>query len=410
MSVLGRSFPLAERAGIGFGMLAPVFSTVFVGMLWWVGFRPFVSQMADDVEVSVPLIGQVATLAALTTAAAGLFAGPLADHYGHRRSIVLGLSLLAASATLYALAPNVFVMAIGGLLGGLGMAMTYGVAFAVVSTHVLGDDRRQALGMTQAAASLAVIAGPPSLVALATLALWRGSFLAMAAVLLAALLVAVRLLPADPRPAGRCASPRSILAAYRPLLATPPVRMLYLVAMLRAIAVVGLTVYLGAFYVDVLKFSAREVGIAFMLDGTGLFLGSLAGGGRLGRFSPRATFALGTALIGAGALTVFSIQPGAVATVGIAMGMSFLAGLTFTSLTAMLAQETPAGAATTMVLNISMIAAGAALGSAIGGALIGIGGYSLIGIAGLAFALLAATLVYGPRRLPRHAETTSISS
>jgi predicted MFS family arabinose efflux permease len=46
-----------------------------------------------------------------------------------------------------------------------------------------------------------------------------------------------------------------------------------------------------------------------------------------------------------------------------------------------------------MVLNISMIAIGAALGSAIGGALLGTGGYPLIGIAALTFALTAALLV-----------------
>ncbi|CAN5588766.1 hypothetical protein BH23CHL2_BH23CHL2_32930 [soil metagenome] len=398
MSALGRSIPLHERAGIDFQLLAPVFTTVIVGMLWWVGLRPFVSQIAGTLGVSVPLVGQVATLGALLTAIAGLFTGPVADHYGHRRSIVLGLSLLAASASIYAIAPNVYIMALGGVVGGLGMAMTYGVAFAVISTHFSGDERRRAVGMTQAAASLAVVAGPPILVAIAALTLWRGSFLVMGAALLMAAGSAARYLPADAQPEGRCASPRRILANYRPLLAAPSVRILFIVSMMRSITVGGLAVYLGAFYFDVIEFSAREVGIAFMLDGTGQMLGSLAGGGRLGSFDPRRTFSIGTTFIGLAALTIYTLQPLPVLIVAIAISLSFVAGVTFTSLTSMLAQETPVGAATTMVLNISMIAVGAAIGSALGGALLGLAGYPLVGLAALTISLAAALLVHIPRQ------------
>jgi len=399
MSALGRTFPLRERSGMDFQLLAPVFSTVIVAMLWWMGLRPFVSQMAGDLGLSVPLVGQVATLAALLTALAGLFTGPVADHYGHRRSIVLGLSLLATSAAVYALAPNLPLMALGGIVGGLGMAMTYGVAFAVISTHFTGDERRRAVGMTQAVASLAVVAGPPALVAVAAMTHWRGSFLVMSAALVAAAALAAKYLPPDAQSEGWCASPRRILANYRPLIAAAPVRMLYIVSMLRSVTVGGLAVYLGAYYFDIVGFSAREVGIALMLDGTGQMLGSLAGGGRLGSFDPRRTFAFGTAYVGICALTIYTIQPVAVAIVAIAISMSFVAGVTFTSLTAMLASETPVGAATTMVLNISMIAVGAALGSAIGGALIGLAGYPTVGLAALAISMTAALLILAPGRL-----------
>src|SRR5690606_7910175 len=162
--------PRATGAGLDLRLLAPVFTTVFVGMLWWIGFRPFVSQAAGDIDSSVPVVGQVLTLGALLSAFAGLFTGPLADHYGQRRSIVIGLGLLSVGATLFALASHVTLLALGGLIGGLGMAMTYGVAFAVVATHLEGSTRRKAMGMTQAAASIAVVAGVPALVFVATIA------------------------------------------------------------------------------------------------------------------------------------------------------------------------------------------------------------------------------------------------
>lgn len=394
MSTVGRPLQVDNHVSTEFRILAPVFATVVGGMLWWVGLRPFVSPMAGDLGVSVALIGQVVTLAALIAAIAGLFTGPVADHYGHRRSIVIGLQLIAASAFIIGVAPNLAVMALGGIIGGLGMAMTYGVAFAVVSTHFSGAQRRHAVGQTQAMASMSILLGPPILVGIAAVTYWRGSLLAMVGVILIAGLIAARLLPADPRPAGHCVSPRRILANYRPLLTTPEVRTLYFVSMLRSITVAGLAVYLGAFYFDVISFSARDVAIAFMLDGAGQVFGNLAGGGRLGSFNPRHTFSVGTSLIGLAALGIYTLQPGPVLTVALAIAISFTSGVTFTSLTAMLAQESPVAAATTMVLNVSMIAAGAAIGSALGGILLGIAGYPAIGFGAIATSLLAAGLVY----------------
>ncbi|HLT19310.1 MAG TPA: MFS transporter [Thermomicrobiales bacterium] len=398
MSVIGRSFPRPVEVGLDLRLLAPVFSTVFVGMLWWVGFRPFVSQAAGDTGSSVPVVGQVLTLGALISALAGLFAGPLADHYGQRRSILIGLSLLSLGATLIALASHIVVLALGGLVGGLGMAMTYGVAFAVVATHLDGRARRQAMGMTQAAASIAIVAGVPALVLVATLILWRGAFLLLAAAMLVALLVAARLLPPDRRRPGRCASPRAILSTYRPLATGASTRQLYLLSLLRSFVISGLAIYAGAYYQEILGFSARQVGIAFMLEGGGSVLGNLAGGGRLGSLDQRRTFAIGSLLIGAGALTIYTLRPEPYLVVALAMGMAFVAGITFTSITAMLAGERTLGPATTMVLNISTIALGAALGSATGGLLIRIGGYELIGIAALGAMAAVAALAIGVRR------------
>ena len=46
--------------------------------------------MARDLDVGVPLLGQVVAAMLLVSAAIGLVAGPLADRYGHRRVILLG--------------------------------------------------------------------------------------------------------------------------------------------------------------------------------------------------------------------------------------------------------------------------------------------------------------------------------
>src|SRR5690606_11755396 len=157
----------------------------------------------------------------------------------------------------------------------------------------------------------------------ATILLWRGSFLILAGATMLTMLAVLRGLPADPPVQGRCASPRLILSAYKPLINITSMRVLYAASTLRATTVMGLAVYLGAFYVDELGFSASQVGVAYMLEGVGQLFGNLAGGGRLGSHSPRYTFAIGSLLIGSGAIAMYTLQPGALATVSIAMAIAF---------------------------------------------------------------------------------------
>jgi predicted MFS family arabinose efflux permease len=74
---------------------------------------------------------------------------------------------------------------------------------------------------------------------------------------------------------------------------------------------------------------------------------------------------------------------------------SALAGLAIATL---LVQETPAGKGTTMVLNGTLLNVGSAVGAALGGGLIAIGGYTALGLGLPIFGLGAAALAWWPSR------------
>jgi predicted MFS family arabinose efflux permease len=67
----------------------------------------------------------------------------------------------------------------------------------------------------------------------------------------------------------------------------------------------------------------------------------------------------------------------------------------------LLAEQAPGGAGTSMALNTALLNLGAAGGSALGGALLAVGGYEVLGLALPGFALGAALLVgqRGPTRM-----------
>ncbi len=78
----------------------------FVAMLGAVAMSPFLPAMAAELGTSVALLGQVSSLTMLLAAGLGLVIGPLADGYGHRRTLLVGLLTVVASALGTGLAPT----------------------------------------------------------------------------------------------------------------------------------------------------------------------------------------------------------------------------------------------------------------------------------------------------------------
>ena len=88
-----------------------------LGALNIVVLGPFLPAMAVDLDVGVPLLGQAPALANLIAAGTGLLIGPLADRYGQRRTLALGLLALAVSSLGVALAPGYVILVAAVLIG-----------------------------------------------------------------------------------------------------------------------------------------------------------------------------------------------------------------------------------------------------------------------------------------------------
>ncbi|MEJ7901339.1 MAG: hypothetical protein WKF63_05795, partial [Thermomicrobiales bacterium] len=186
-----------------------------------------------------------------------------------------------------------------------------------------------------------------------------------------------------------------ILAAYAPLLGHAPTLRLLAVTMLRALWFLGLLTYLGAYLGDELGLTTRQVGLAYMLGGTGSTIGSFIAGTRLMERRAREIVALanvcgglllGVMLSGSSPLVAFTLLPCTAA-------MASIGGVGVATL---LAVESPAKQGTTMALNASLLNAGASGGAAIGGVMIAVGGYGLMGIGLPTFALAAAVVAWWP--------------
>jgi EmrB/QacA subfamily drug resistance transporter len=161
------------------------------------------------VNVAVPALGasfhgsSLASLSWVLNAYAIVFAGRLADRYGHRRGFLLGLAVFTTASALCALAPDVGWLVAARVLQAAGAAALMPTSLALLLVNTPPERRPQAIRSWAAIGGIAAGLGPVG-GGLLVEADWRWVFLVNVPVGVVGLVAGARLLP-DARPdrAGR---------------------------------------------------------------------------------------------------------------------------------------------------------------------------------------------------------------
>jgi MFS transporter, DHA1 family, inner membrane transport protein len=386
---------IVEETRAGTRVLIALCVASFLAALNYFATTPFYPEMARDLQTTVPRLGQIVTVMVLISATCGLAIGPLADRYGFRWPLVIGLLAVGINLLGTSVVPNFPALLGFGVVGGLADAVVFGLPLAIAGTRFTGDARRHAIGWTIAAISSAPIVGVPLLTVISGVTGWRGAVAIAGLTAVGAAWFVATSLQADGQRAEARVRVQPLLAAYLPLLGHPPTLRLFGVAALRAVWWVGLLTYLGAFLADALGLSGPQIGIVYALAGGGYAAGSLVASGRLGAGSARVSIA--AASLVAGLLVVPTVLIGnAWLVLSLLLALSAAAAVCSVGVTSLLVAESPAGAGTTMVLNSSLLNVGAAGGAALGGVLIAFGGYGALAFGLPLFAFAAAGLASWP--------------
>jgi EmrB/QacA subfamily drug resistance transporter len=130
-------------------------------------------------------------------------AGRLGDEYGRRKLFLIGLSLFAATAVICGAAPNAAVLVVGRLLRGVSAGLLAPQVIGLLQQMYSGPRRGKAFGYYGATVGMSTALGPllggVILQAFGPAAGWRFVFYLSIPVVLVALAVAFRVLPADRR-------------------------------------------------------------------------------------------------------------------------------------------------------------------------------------------------------------------
>ncbi|CAG6395837.1 MFS transporter [Streptomyces cocklensis] len=157
-----------------------------------------ISQLVEDFDTEVTAIQGVITLYTLVMAAFMITGGKLGDMFGRRRIFGIGLAVYGVGSALTAVAPVLWVLAVGwSIIEGLGAALVLPALAALVGSAYRGRDRAVAYGVIGGLAGAGIAVGPLLGGWLTTYATWRLVF-AGEVVLVAAMLSLLRWIAKDP--------------------------------------------------------------------------------------------------------------------------------------------------------------------------------------------------------------------
>jgi MFS transporter, DHA1 family, inner membrane transport protein len=364
----------------------------FTGITALLLMNSFLPAIAEDFDTSIAAIGQINTATYIIGALIALILGPLADHLGLRRTIVMVALLIGISGFATALAPGYWTLLLSRIPAGLGVLGA--IAVAIASAHLPAEERRKGIGWIISAIPLSAIIGLPVFTLIAYYSSsWRMAFAVLGLFLLLTAWLLWRFVPADPPVSNNRFSLQAVLSAYRPLLSYPPSVFLYLADILRGLTWFGILVYLSAFFIDELGLTLQDYAGFMVVAGSAYFLGTRLGDGGIARISLGVLFYSSTALMAVSAAIAFATPFATPIVLLLLVIFGFMGGIAFPSMTILISETSRAGQGTTMVLRQSGNNVSQAGGAAIGGALLVVGGYSMLGFGLAGFALLSAVAV-----------------
>jgi len=180
---------LALRSPAGRALIAATVLASMVGFLDAYMINVAVPAIGHDLDASVSELQWVLTGYLITVAALLLLAGALADHFGPRRILVVGLLVMLVASLCCAVAPSAATLIAARLVQGVGGAFVVPSSLALLNGTLRGPDRARGIGIWAGISTLGTTLGPYGGGWLVDHASWRYVFLLNVPLIAAALWV-----------------------------------------------------------------------------------------------------------------------------------------------------------------------------------------------------------------------------
>lgn len=291
---------------------------------------------------------------------AGIFLAPIADRYGRRVSMILGLSMFILGTGCVLVWPNFTGFLLAMVLTNLGVQIFVPAMQAYLADRIPYERLGRALGITEISWSLSSIVGIPAIAWLIGRSGWSAPFPVLCGLALAALILMLVLVPSDRPAAGTVHS--ALWSAFGRVLSSRMARIALLFALLTTVANEVVNFIFGVWMEDSFGLQLAALGAASAVIGVSEFGGSSLSAWLVDRFGKERSVAVG---LGLNALAAVLLPAVGQSLTGALVGL-FLFYLTYefllVSMLPLMSEIVPAARATMLALMIGMFAAGRAVG------------------------------------------------
>jgi MFS family permease len=259
--------PLARR--FAFGAMLSV--TMATGTFPGYAFGVLGPDIIREFSLSRFEFGLMTTVFFLVGGSLSLAAGPLVDRFGAKRVMLTSFVILGSAILGMAAAPAHGVLLAFAALAGLGLAAGNPVTNKLIAENIPPGRRGLTMGSKQAGVPVGAFLTGAILAPLAVAIGWREAFAWSAAIPLAAIVVAVLLIPRDAPPsrAARTAAGGRL---------DPAVRLLAVYAFLMGSGVAVIQAYLPLYLVEAADATTAEAGLVVAAVGFAGIVSRVAGG------------------------------------------------------------------------------------------------------------------------------------
>ena len=351
--------------------------------------------IGESLHVSVATAGQAMTVYALSTAVLAPLSLVLTGGWPRKRALCFGMGVFALGNAFSALATSFSMLLLGRVLMGVG-AMFTPIAAGIAVALVEPERRGRALSLVFIGVSLSYVIGLPLGAWIGFSFGWQWSIALVAACSALSLVALIVLLPKDIR------APGASFTGLGALLSKPPVLWALSLTMCYFISIFLVFSFIGPVLQALVPMSGGRMSTTLAMFGLSGVTGTVVGGWANDRFGPRRTLFTQLLVLGT-MMALLPLTQGSYALLVLTLLVWGTAGFgMMTPQQSRLAALAPAQAPILLSLNTSMLYFGTALGSAIGGAVVGGVGFAHLAWVGVPFALIGlATLAIsaGNRRL-----------
>jgi DHA1 family inner membrane transport protein len=352
---------------------------------------PLLVALAHTFQTSVAVVGQLMAATAITWGLTAPVAGPVADAYGRRSGLLLGLLLLGLGLLGSAVVGTYTALLLLRLLTGVGAALVPPNTLALIADVFPPTARGKAIGWVISTGGLSAAGGVPLVACLLDAGGWRLPFAVIGLASLGVWLLAGAWLPRYAQPSGPV---QTLWAHYRAVGSQG--RLWYILGanMLQQIAFFGMFGYLAASLMQRDHLLAHELAFPLALAGAGVVLGGYLGG-RVADHPRRVAWLSGSCWSsGVLVVLVFILPVSLWGTVTLACGMAALSRLGF-AVTPLLVLEMAGPARTTATgLFATSNQLGIFGGATVGGVLLAWGGFPWLGWCYGGVSMLAAVVIH----------------